>query len=321
MLVFAAWLALSYATGAWTTAVGYVMAFVALFALAPVVAARWSKPLAGLAARAEYAAPVLLFVFAVIARIEPAAGAPLRLFAPMFALLALIAWRALAAGRFPLYFIAAFFGVAAEASWSATHLTAEHLRAAVLLYAAFGIFYLGVPLVARRLRRAIVPAWGGGAVLIASLFLLLFLASGARPEASLWGLAVLLAILDAGIFVESASGGLPALYPSAAGCRRIDARGVVAERGGRGRAVAVAAVPRRHDADDARRPRVGASQVAHTSRGQPHRAVPRRHLPRSDQGARLSSSSPSIGSGQRRRGRSSARWPCSRSRSAPRRWP
>jgi len=211
VLVFAAWLAMSYASGAWTTAVVFVMAFVALFAMAPVVAARLSRPLTGVAAQAEYAAPILLFVFPVIARIEPAAEAPLRLFAPLFALLALVAWRALSAEKFPLYFIAAFFGVAAEASWSATHLTAEHLRAAVLLYAVFGVFYLGVPLIARRTGRQIVPAWGGGAVLVASLLLLLFLASGARPAASLWGLAVLLAILDAGLFVESASGGLPAL--------------------------------------------------------------------------------------------------------------
>lgn len=209
VLVFAVWLAMSYASGAWTTATAFAVAFVALFALAPVVAGWFSRPLTGLAEQAEYAAPILLFVFPVIARIEPAVEAPLKLFAPLFALLALIAWRAMASEEFPLYFIAAFFGVAAEASWSVTHLTPEHLTAAVVLYAAFGVFYIGVPLIARRTGREIAPAWGGGAVLIASLLLLLFLASGTRPAASLWGLAVLLAILDAGIFVESASGGLP----------------------------------------------------------------------------------------------------------------
>jgi uncharacterized membrane protein len=211
VLVFVMWLATSYVSGAWTTVTAFTVAFVGLFALAPVVAARLSKPLTGLAAQAQYAAPILLFVFPVIARIEPAAAAPLKLFAPLFALLALIAWRALAANELPLYFIAAFFGLAAEASWSATHLTPDHLRAAELLYAAFGLFYLGVPLIARHTGRHIVPRWSGGAVLIASLLLLLFLASGTRPPTSLWGLAVLLAILDAGIFVEGASGGLPAV--------------------------------------------------------------------------------------------------------------
>ena len=200
----------------------------------------------------------------MIARIEP--RAPKRrwpLFVPLFALLVLIAWRALATGEFPLYFIAAFFGVAAEASWSATHLTPDHLRAAVVLYAAFGLFYLGVPLIARRTGRDITPRWGGGAVLIASLLLLLFLAAGPQPPAALWGLAVLLAILDAGLFVERV--------------RRIAARvdhrrravvgrprGVVAGSRGGGRVAAVAAVPRRPDADDARRARVGPSPAAGT---------------------------------------------------------
>jgi len=211
VVVFAVWLAMSYASSAWLVAVGSVCAFVALFALAPVVAARLSRPLTGFAARAVYAAPILLFVFPVIARIEPAAESPLALFAPMFVLLALIAWRAIASGEFGLYLIAAFFGLVAEAAWSATYLTAEHLRAAVMLYVAFGLFYLGVPLAARRSGRAIEPRWGGGAVLIASLLILLFLSAGPRSTSVLWGLAVLLAILDAGIFIESAAGGLPML--------------------------------------------------------------------------------------------------------------
>jgi len=211
VLVFAVWLAMSYASSAWTTATAFACAFVTFFALAPLVAARFSRPLTGFAARAVYAAPILLFVFPVIARIEPATEAPLKLFAPLFALLALVAWRALATEEFPLYFIAAFFGLTAEAAWSATHLTPERLRAAVMLYVAFGVFYLGVPLLARRTGRAIVPEWGGGAVLIASLLILLFLAAGPRSTSVLWGLAVLLAILDAGIFIESASGRLPSL--------------------------------------------------------------------------------------------------------------
>src|SRR5262249_12795513 len=151
------------------------------------------------------------FVFPVIARIEPAVESPLPLFAPMFALLVLIAWRAIASEEFGLYFVAAFFGWVAEAAWSVTFLTAEHLRAAGLLYMALGAFYLGVRLVARRSGRTIAPSWGGGAVLMASLLILLFLASGPRSVSVLWGLAVLLAILDAGIFIESASGRLPLL--------------------------------------------------------------------------------------------------------------
>jgi hypothetical protein len=103
--------------------------------------------------------------------------------------------------------IAAFFGLIAEATWSAVHLTLDHVRAALQLYAAFAAFYLGVPLIARRLHRTLTPAWGSGAVLIASLLMLLYLASAPASSAGLWGLALLLAILDSAIFIESAAVG------------------------------------------------------------------------------------------------------------------
>ena len=209
LLVMAIWVAQPYASDAWMVAVGFTAAFVVLYALGPLVADRFSKPFSGVAAQAAYAAPTLLFVFAVLARSPLAGDAPVKLFAPLFALLVLIAWRAITAEEFLLYFVAAFFGLAAEGSWSVMHLTAERLVPAVVLYGAFGVFYLGVPLIARRLDRAIDPPWGGGAVLIASLLLLLFLTSSTRADAALWGLAILLAILDAGIFIEGAAGGLP----------------------------------------------------------------------------------------------------------------
>jgi hypothetical protein len=211
MLVFAVWLAMSYVPGVWLPAAAFASAFVVLFALAPLLADRLGRPLEGAAERAVYVAPLLLFVFAVLARIEPAAAAPLKLFLPLFALLILIAWRALATEEFGLYYIAAFLGLAAEASWSATHLTLDVLRPALALYAAFGVYSFAVPLIARRAGRAIEPRWGGGAVLIAGLGLLLFLAAGPHPAAAVWGLAVLLAILNAAVFVESAAGRLPAL--------------------------------------------------------------------------------------------------------------
>jgi uncharacterized membrane protein len=215
LLVFAIWLAMSYARGAWTTAITFVALFVAFYLLAPLIAARVRRPFGPVAIRSTYAAPLLLFVFPVIAAIEPAVAAPGLLFGTMFVLLALIAWRALAAPDSLLYFIAAFFAVAAEATWSATFLSTDTLGRGIALYVAFGVFYLGVPMLARRVGRRLEPVWGAGAVLIASLALLLFVATGLHSAAALWGLALLLAILDAGLFLESASAGLPAL--SAAG--------------------------------------------------------------------------------------------------------
>ncbi|HEV3139849.1 MAG TPA: DUF2339 domain-containing protein, partial [Vicinamibacterales bacterium] len=211
LAVFAIWLSLSYAARSWTTVIAFASAFVVLYTAAPAVAKRLGRQFEGVGSYAVLAAPTLLFVFVVIARIEPQTAAPLTLFGPMIALLAILAWRAVAAEEFAVYYVAAFFAVAAEASWSATHLTADHLREGMVLYAAFAAYYLGVPLIARRLNRELQPAWGGGAVLIAGLLLLLFLASGPRTPAALWGLAILLALLDAGIFVESAAGALPML--------------------------------------------------------------------------------------------------------------
>src|SRR6185503_13615633 len=210
LVVFAIWIG-KYPSGALTIASIFNAIFVVLYLLAPAIAERLKKPFEGIGVQAIYAAPILLFVFPALARIEPAAASPWMLFGTMYLLLALIAWRALAIPASPLFFVAAFFALAAEASWSATHLLTERLGTAVLLYAIFGIFYLGVPIVARRIGRPLEPKWGGGAVVLGSLVMLLFLAAGPRAAAGLWGMAFLLALLNAGLFIESAAGRLPAL--------------------------------------------------------------------------------------------------------------
>src|SRR5439155_1157562 len=84
------WLALSYSHAAWMTAVAFASASVVFFAIAPMVAAWFGPGFSGVGALATYAAPTLLFVFTVIARIEPAVAAPWGLFAPLFGLLALL---------------------------------------------------------------------------------------------------------------------------------------------------------------------------------------------------------------------------------------
>ncbi|HET7216677.1 MAG TPA: DUF2339 domain-containing protein, partial [Vicinamibacterales bacterium] len=68
---------------------------------------------------------------------------------------------------------------------------------------------LGVPVVARWRSRPLTPAWGSGVVLLVSLGLLLFLSAGSIAPAALWALALLLAIINAGLFIESAAGRLP----------------------------------------------------------------------------------------------------------------
>src|SRR5262249_29418062 len=132
----AIWVAGSYSTTGWTAALAGVSLIVVLYAVADPLAARGNKPFRGVRATSSYAAPILLFFFPVVARIEPAAASPLLLFGVLFALLAIIAWRALATGRSGFYFVAAFFAVVAEGAWSATHLTVARLGSAVALYAA-----------------------------------------------------------------------------------------------------------------------------------------------------------------------------------------
>ena len=207
LVVMACWLGDSYTDGAYVPALLFCAVFVSFFSGAPVVAGLFGRPVQG--NPADIAAPLLLFVPAVLARIEPAFVDPRLLFTTVFVLVLVIAWRAIAGRRGDLYFVAAFFALAAQAIWSSTHLSDDVLRAAVMIYGAFGILAAAVPMVARSIRRPLEPRSGGGLVLIGSLALLLFLSLGEISPAALWALALLLAILNAGLFVESGSGGLP----------------------------------------------------------------------------------------------------------------
>jgi hypothetical protein len=210
LVVTLAWMATSYSSGTWLPIVGIVAGFMAFYLAAPAIAERIGRPFEHVATRAMYTAPLLMFVFPVIVRVDAAATAPAAIFAIVFGMLLALAWRALATGDSAVYYLGVFFALAAEATWSATHLTMERLDAAMALYAAFGLLYLGVPLVARRLRRALEPRPLGGLVLVASLLLLLFLATGPFAGPAMWGLALLLVVMSAAIFVESAATTLPA---------------------------------------------------------------------------------------------------------------
>ena len=209
VVVTAVWFATSYRPDFANTVLSFAGGFVAFYLAAPRVASWFSRPLTGAAGRAVYAAPFLLFVFPVLAAIEPAFVAPWPLFLPLLGLLLLCAWRAIASTEAFVYFIAAFFAVAAQAVWSTEHLTVARLGTAVALYAIFGLVTAMVPVLARRIDRTLQPEWTPGLMLLASMGLLLYLASGNIAPAALWALALLLAILNAGIFIESASARLP----------------------------------------------------------------------------------------------------------------
>jgi Predicted membrane protein (DUF2339) len=209
-VVMAVWLAMSYEeAGAPIATIGFASAFSLLYLVAPLAAEWFRRPFSGPALHAQYAAALLLFVFPVLEWIEPALDSPWPVAMVLIALIAAIAWRAIVTRVGALYYIAAFFAIATQAVWSARHLVLEQLGTAVALYTAFGLVSVGVPVLARRLRRPLEPAWGAGVVLLVSLGLLLFLSAGPIAPAALWALALLLAIMNAGLFIESATGRLP----------------------------------------------------------------------------------------------------------------
>ncbi|MGH9307779.1 MAG: DUF2339 domain-containing protein, partial [Vicinamibacterales bacterium] len=211
VFVTAVWMTRSYFPGARVVTLAFTSAFVVFYLFAPSVA-RWSaRPFDAAVNRTAYAAPGLLFVFPVLVAIDPAARGPLALFGTLALLVLLCAWRATALGKGGLFFTASFFAVAAQAVWSALHLNIERLPSAVIVYAVFGVMTAAVPVLARRGGRPLEPRWGGAVVLLASIGLLLFLSTGSVSPAALWALALLLAILNAAMFVESASGRMPLL--------------------------------------------------------------------------------------------------------------
>ena len=210
LLVWAVWLTTSYSPGSRVLALAFVSAFVVLYLLAPAIAKWFGRPFDQDGDTAVLTAPALLFVFSVIARIDPGAASPWPLFAPLAILVLLCASAAYAYGK-GIFFIASFLAVAAQAVWSARHLTVERLPAAVAVYALFGVISSAVPVVARRRGRTLEPESGTALVLLASLGLLLFLSRGGIAPAALWALALLLAILNAGMFIESASSRVPLL--------------------------------------------------------------------------------------------------------------
>jgi hypothetical protein len=205
VLSFLLWFAVSYPAkaAAWPAILGFVALFVLFDLAVPWFANRLKRSLGEEGRLGTLAGPLLLVSFPVLLYLEPAAAAPGLPFAVLFALLAAAAGMAMLYEDGLLFSIAAFFAIAAEAVWSAQSLSPERLLAGISIYAVFGLFYLGVPILARRLGRRLPPAGSGAFLLLLSLGLLFFLAAGTLAQAALWGLALLLVILNAGLFLEA----------------------------------------------------------------------------------------------------------------------
>jgi hypothetical protein len=190
IVVLVIWAAVSYTPAAWPA----IVAWLAVFTIVQLAASWGSK---------VTMAPGVLLMFPIVAGLEARAASPWLLFGTLFVLLALIAAYALWHRAGVAYFVAALLALFAEGMWSARYLAPERLFSALALYAVFALFFAGVPMLARRLGRELEPAAATPVVLLVAIGLLLFLSAGSASAAALWGLAVLLAITNAGTFIES----------------------------------------------------------------------------------------------------------------------
>ena len=130
--------------------IGFVALFIAFYLAAPKIAERFGDAFEDIGEHAILVAPLLLIAFPLFVMQEPRAASPVMMFPALFALVALIVWRAFAEPTGRLYFIAAFFALVTEAAWSAKFLIPETLPGALATYGAFALLYLGVPHLARR---------------------------------------------------------------------------------------------------------------------------------------------------------------------------
>jgi len=193
LLVFALWRGVSFTPAAWPVILAWIAAF---FALYLGVATRFRTT-------AVYTAPALLFMFPTLVAANDFTSSPALIFTVLFVLLAAAAVYAIAYENGIVYYLAAFCAIATEGIWSARFLTHERLLQALAIYGIFALFFLGVPLIARRLKKKLQPAGALTALVLLSIAMLFFLDGGKIADASLWGLALLLAILNAGAMLEA----------------------------------------------------------------------------------------------------------------------
>ncbi|HEX9986073.1 MAG TPA: DUF2339 domain-containing protein [Thermoanaerobaculia bacterium] len=206
VLTFAVWFGMSYKPAAYPAIVAWLAGFIVLYLLAALRRKSFGN----------YTLPALFLFFPVLVGIEKATAAPALLFITMFVLLAATAVVAARSGDGKMYYLATIFVILAEGQWSSTYLTRDRLLAGLIVHGAFALLFLGAPVLARRFGRPLLPAGGTFGTIVASLFLLLFLTQSTIADASLWGLALLVAILISGALAEARTTHTPAVGIGAA---------------------------------------------------------------------------------------------------------
>jgi uncharacterized membrane protein len=193
LLTFVIWSAVSYVPAAWPAILGWMAAFIALYL---VIATR-------LRTFASFTAPLLFFMLPALVVLEPRAGAPALLFGTFLALLAAVAFVAVRHNQAFLYFVASLFIVVAEATWSVREFTPERLYIALAVFAAFGLLWVAVPIIAKRFGRDLPPYVPAAVTMLVSVPMLLFVAADKALAFPAWPLFGVLAILTLAIGLGS----------------------------------------------------------------------------------------------------------------------
>jgi len=192
-LVLLVWRVSSYTPQAWPA----ILAWVAGFVVVQLVLSHFApNPRAVLV-------PLLLLILPTLAATPIPAATPLLLFGTLFVLVALIAAYAFMHHAGEAYAVAAFLAIVTEGVWSAQSITPANLTTALLIYAAFALLFIGVPIIGRRLGREIVSPRTMLGLLLGSIAILFFLATGSVATYSLLALAILLVIINTGAIAEA----------------------------------------------------------------------------------------------------------------------
>jgi len=187
-LVLLVWRATSYTSAAWPA----VLAWIAAFVIIQLALSHFTS------IPKTIVAPAFLLLFPALALLPVPASAPMLLFGT--AGLAAYAIRHSAGAG---YAIAAFLAIVAEGVWSADNVKPATLTTALVIYAAFALLFLAVPIIARRFGRDIVSHRTMMALVLGSIGVLFFLTIGEAASHALWILAILLAIINIGAIAQS----------------------------------------------------------------------------------------------------------------------
>jgi uncharacterized membrane protein len=192
-LVLVVWRATSYTPAAWPAVLAWIAAFVVIqLALSHFT----SIP-------KTIVAPAFLLLFPALAILPIPASAPMLFFGTLFLLVAIIAAYAIRHSAGAGYAIAAFLAIVAEGVWSADNVKPATLTTALVIYAAFALLFLTVPIIARRLGPEVVSHRTMTVLVLGSISVLFFLTFGDAAPHALWILAVVLGLINIGAIAQS----------------------------------------------------------------------------------------------------------------------